>query len=72
LSNENDNTHSHLQRQSRIGNLGSGRAALLMQQPAKRTGSPAEVAEAVVWLCSDSASFVNGHNMVVDGGYLAQ
>jgi NAD(P)-dependent dehydrogenase (short-subunit alcohol dehydrogenase family) len=48
------------------------RAALLMQQPAKRSGSPAEVAEAVVWLCSDSASFVNGHNMVVDGGYLAQ
>jgi NAD(P)-dependent dehydrogenase (short-subunit alcohol dehydrogenase family) len=49
-----------------------GRAALLMQQPAKRTGSPAEVAEAVVWLCSDAASFVNGHNLVVDGGYLAQ
>jgi NAD(P)-dependent dehydrogenase (short-subunit alcohol dehydrogenase family) len=48
------------------------RAALLMQQPARRTGSPAEVAEAVVWLCSDSASFVNGHNLVVDGGYLAQ
>ena len=31
-------------------------------------GKPEEVAEAVVWLCSDAASFVNGHVMLVDGG----
>lgn len=30
-----------------------------------------EVASAVVWLCSDDASFVTGHPMVVDGGYMA-
>jgi NAD(P)-dependent dehydrogenase (short-subunit alcohol dehydrogenase family) len=31
-----------------------------------------EIAEAVVWLCSDAASFVTGHAMSVDGGYVAQ
>jgi NAD(P)-dependent dehydrogenase (short-subunit alcohol dehydrogenase family) len=40
--------------------------------PMGRLGSPAEVAEAVLWLCSDRSSFVTGHSLVVDGGYLAQ
>jgi NAD(P)-dependent dehydrogenase (short-subunit alcohol dehydrogenase family) len=40
--------------------------------PLGRLGTPAEVAEAVVWLCSDAASFVTGHTMTVDGGYVAQ
>ena len=40
--------------------------------PAGRLGNPEEVAETVVWLCSDAASFVTGHSMVVDGGYVAQ
>ena len=35
-------------------------------------GQPEEIAEAVVWLCSDAASFVTGHTMTVDGGYVAQ
>jgi NAD(P)-dependent dehydrogenase (short-subunit alcohol dehydrogenase family) len=35
-------------------------------------GKPEEVAETVVWLCSDAASFVTGHTMTVDGGYVAQ
>jgi NAD(P)-dependent dehydrogenase (short-subunit alcohol dehydrogenase family) len=35
-------------------------------------GSPEEIAEAVVWLCSDAASFVTGHAMSVDGGLVAQ
>jgi NAD(P)-dependent dehydrogenase (short-subunit alcohol dehydrogenase family) len=37
-----------------------------------RVGEPEEVAEAVVWLCFDAASFVTGHTMTVDGGYVAQ
>ena len=37
----------------------------------KRFGNPQEIAEAVVWLCSDTASFVTGTSLVVDGGYTA-
>lgn len=37
-------------------------------QPTKRVGLPEEIAEAIVWLASDKASFVVGHNFVVDGG----
>jgi NAD(P)-dependent dehydrogenase (short-subunit alcohol dehydrogenase family) len=39
--------------------------------PLKRRGTPAEIAEAAVWLCSDAASYVTGHAMVVDGGFMA-
>ena len=41
-------------------------------QPIGRVGTPEEIAEAVIWLCSDKASFVVGHTMVVDGGMTAQ
>ena len=44
---------------------------LLAVEPVRRFGTPAEIADAVVWLCSDHASFVTGHALVVDGGQLA-
>ena len=41
-------------------------------QPLGRMGTPEEIANAVVWLCSDEASFVTGTSYPVDGGYMAQ
>ncbi|HVZ97867.1 MAG TPA: SDR family oxidoreductase [Chitinophagaceae bacterium] len=40
-------------------------------EPIGRIGRPEEVAEAVMWLCSDSASFVTGTTIPVDGGWIA-
>ena len=42
------------------------------RHPLGRLGEPHEIAEAVAWLSSDAASFVTGHTMTVDGGYVAQ
>ena len=39
--------------------------------PLRRMGRPEEVAEAVLWLASPAASFVVGHNLCADGGFLA-
>ena len=44
----------------------------LSMEPVGRFGQPSEIGEAVVWLCSDAASFVTGHPMAVDGGLVAQ
>lgn len=44
----------------------------LAEHPIGRFGAPVEIAEAVVWLCSDAASFVTGLAMTVDGGYTAK
>lgn len=42
-----------------------------MLVPIERIAEPEEIAQAVLWLCSDDASFVTGHAMIVDGGWLA-
>lgn len=47
-------------------------AQLIAGEPMGRLGEPQEIAEAVLWLCSDAASFVTGHSMVIDGGWIAQ
>jgi NAD(P)-dependent dehydrogenase (short-subunit alcohol dehydrogenase family) len=41
------------------------------QIPMGRLGDTAEIATAVVWLCSDAASYLTGHCLAVDGGLLA-
>jgi len=38
--------------------------------PMKRLGRPEEIADAVLWLCSDKASYVTGQSISVDGGYV--
>ena len=45
---------------------------VVSRHPVGRLGQPEEIAEAVIWLSSDAASFVTGHSMAVDGGYVAQ
>ena len=42
------------------------------QYPVKRLGTPEEIAQSVLWLCSDSANFVVGHSLVLDGGLTIQ
>jgi len=46
--------------------------ALIESNPSKRIATVDEVVSAVVWLCSDEASFVTGHALAIDGGVLAQ
>ncbi len=50
------------------GGTAEGRQTVIAQEPVGRMGTPDEIAAAVVWLCSDAASFVVGSAMVVDGG----
>jgi NAD(P)-dependent dehydrogenase (short-subunit alcohol dehydrogenase family) len=54
-----------------FGDTPEGRQAVLDQEPIGRMGRPEEIAAAVLWLCSDEASFAVGHAMVVDGGQTA-
>lgn len=46
--------------------------AWVESQAIRRAADPVEIANAVVWLCSDAASFVTGHLMTIDGGMVAQ
>jgi NAD(P)-dependent dehydrogenase (short-subunit alcohol dehydrogenase family) len=55
-----------------VGGSAEAEVQFVAMEPVGRMGLPQEVAEAAVWLCSDAASFVTGHAMVVDGGLVAQ
>jgi NAD(P)-dependent dehydrogenase (short-subunit alcohol dehydrogenase family) len=44
---------------------------IIAQEPIRRLGNPEEIADAVIWLCSDRATYVVGVALAVDGGYLA-
>jgi NAD(P)-dependent dehydrogenase (short-subunit alcohol dehydrogenase family) len=50
------------------GGTPEGRAKVNEEEPVGRPATPDEIASAVVWLCSDSAAFVVGHALVMDGG----
>jgi NAD(P)-dependent dehydrogenase (short-subunit alcohol dehydrogenase family) len=45
---------------------------IIAAEPMHRMGKPEEIAEAVLWLCSEASSFVTGLPMPIDGGYVAQ
>jgi NAD(P)-dependent dehydrogenase (short-subunit alcohol dehydrogenase family) len=53
------------------GNTDEGRARVIAQEPIGRMGRPEEIADAVLWLCSERAGFVTGHALVMDGGQTA-
>ena len=47
-------------------------AKLISRVPLRRLGSAEEIAQAVIYLCSDAAAFITGHSLVMDGGILAE
>lgn len=54
--------------QRSLGGTSEGRERVIAQEPVGRMGTPEEIAEAVLWLCSDTSGFVVGHALVIDGG----
>jgi NAD(P)-dependent dehydrogenase (short-subunit alcohol dehydrogenase family) len=52
-------------------NVGSAKAALVMEVPMGRLGLSEETANAIVFIASDEASFITGHILNVDGGHTA-
>jgi NAD(P)-dependent dehydrogenase (short-subunit alcohol dehydrogenase family) len=50
----------------------SGHAFFADQYPLKRTGVPDDIANGIAFLCSDDASFITGHTLVIDGGLTVQ
>ncbi|WP_392407423.1 glucose 1-dehydrogenase [Chlorogloeopsis fritschii PCC 9212] len=53
----------------RFGNDEAFLKPFIAHTPMQRLGTPQEVAETVLWLCSDAASFMNGQSILVDGGW---
>jgi NAD(P)-dependent dehydrogenase (short-subunit alcohol dehydrogenase family) len=55
-----------------IDSGGISEQVFIASEPVGRMGKPEEIAEGVVWLLSDAASFVTGHPMAIDGGWVAR
>ena len=55
-----------------IDSGGMNEQEFLAAEPMGRMGRPEEIGEGVVWLLSDAASFVTGHALSIDGGYVAR
>ena len=51
-----------------VNNDDDRRAAFESQEPVGRLGTVDEIADAVLWLCSDNNTFTIGHALIVDGG----
>lgn len=47
-------------------------ATMAEQDPMGRVGTPEEIAEAVVWLCSPKASYITGQALAIDGGWVSR
>jgi NAD(P)-dependent dehydrogenase (short-subunit alcohol dehydrogenase family) len=47
-------------------------AALSARTPVGHLAQPEEIASTAVLLCSDTASYITGHALAIDGGYVAQ
>ena len=56
--------------QNALQRRGIERARVERMMPLKRFGRPQEIAEAVLWLCSDASSFTSGHTVAVEGAML--
>lgn len=54
-----------------IGSIDEGRKGIVASHPIGRAGQPAEIANAVLFLCSDASSYATGSALNIDGGYTA-
>ena len=55
-----------------IDSGGMNKQDFIAGEPIGRMGRPEEIGEGVLWLLSDAASFVTGHAMSIDGGWVAR